>query len=57
MPHCHGLYSVGGGEGGGRGRGLVGVEPQVGLYSELERLSRNFCFLFCYALEESLIID
>ena len=56
MPHCHGLYSVGGG-GGGRGRGLAGMEPQVGLYSELERLSRNVCFLFCYALEENLIID
>ena len=23
---------------------LAGMEPQVGLYSELERLSRNFCF-------------
>ena len=56
MPHCHGLYSVGGG-GAGRGRGLAGMEPQVGLYSELERLSRNVCFLFCYALEENLIID
>ena len=54
MPHCHGLYSVGG---GGGGRGLAGMEPQVGLYSELERLSRNVCFLFCYALEENLIID
>ena len=23
--------------------GLAGVEPQAGLYNELEKLSRNFC--------------